>query len=99
MLTKEQKRKWLERLRDPNSKQLRNGYTINYTSPSDPMCCLAHGQYAITGSINLHGAFDIIREMNNINRKDVLVQMNDHEYKSLAQIADYIEANVPCSDT
>jgi hypothetical protein len=88
MLTHEQKAKWLARLRDPSSKQV-----FGLFRAFDGGCCAlgwlgdVMGQHASYVIPNLSVATQI-----NITR------MNDEEKKSLPEIADWIEANVPCSD-
>jgi hypothetical protein len=100
--TQEIKDKWLARLRDPNSKQMRNsGHNaseIDTTDSNVAMCCLVHLQYAIYGYASVRfdrrGYRDLSQRLLGYNLEDRLIAMNDREGRSLSQIADYIEHNV-----
>lgn len=101
--TQEVKDKWLARLRDPNSKQMRNsGHNAQEAYTTDgsvSMCCLVHLQYCLHGYANItldpQGYRELSVNLLGYSMQDRLIAMNDLEGKSLLQIADYIEANIP----
>lgn len=102
MLTAEQKRLWLARLRDPNSKQNIGSLFENsdmWTKPTQdgnlPMCCLGHGTFAMFGSVSVANDYHFF--CTHIpDHSSILQQMND-KGTSLSMIADWIEENIPTS--
>lgn len=99
-LTREQRDKWVARLRDPASKQHRfaGAYAAHYDrlNGHEAMCCLVHGTFIL----GLDSS-EYYSEMINLIERDAVARlecMNDKEEKSLPQIADWIEANIPISD-
>jgi len=99
--------KWLERLRDPNTKQCR----YNYVRNDEGSCCaLGHltdacgfnpqcySSYALNQFIggNLLPIQD--GEFKGTSWGLTLIHLNDHKLLSLPEIADWIEQNVPVEE-
>jgi hypothetical protein len=89
MLTVAQKAAWIAKLRDPNSKQ-----AFNLFRAFNGGCC-ALGW--LTDSLGWydHGESSSLLY---INQRKEIQYMNDIDRMPLPEIADWIEANVPCSD-
>lgn len=105
MLTKAEKQRWLNRLRDPNSRQYRGGGMkyehVQNATGNESMCCLVHGEFAVTGKSKRRdetGATYWSWCEKHAIPTDILIDMNDKERKTLPEIADWIEANIPTSD-
>lgn len=88
MLTREQKQAWLAKLRDPSSKQV-----FGLFCAFDGGCCALGWLGDVMGQ---HASY-VIPHLT-INQQSRITKMNDCEHKSLPEIADWIEANVPCSN-
>jgi hypothetical protein len=99
-MTKEQKDKWLARLRDPASAQYRGGMTPGFVPyhTKDAMCCLAHANFANTDNSPYGtGEFDVFAHISE-HAKRHLVYLNDREELSLPQIADWVMLNIQTDD-
>ncbi len=99
--------RWLQRLRDPQTKQTTKAYfrdssgkalSLSYIKSilddvvveELPTICCALGHYHIANKTTEQ--YDLHRISNHV------LIMNDYEGKSLLEIADWIEANVPVEE-
>ena len=86
--------RWVERLRDPESKQLRERLGPD---SNGALCCIGHFGAMQGADMRFRGTFSVPTPLNH-NQFDNAIRLNDNHGRSLPEIADWIEDGMPDLD-